>query len=51
MTKMTVKEFKSLKTMLKTKSTADVAKKTGWSETSLRRVKKSRSLKGYCDLC
>lgn len=48
---MTMADFKQLKQDLKAKSVTEVSDKSGWSATTLRRVKKARSFKQYREFC
>lgn len=51
MSRMTIKDFKDLKQSLKGKTVMELAIQTDFSATTLRRVKKSKSFKGYKELC
>lgn len=51
MTQLTVSDFRELKAQLKVNSVSEVADSSGWSPTTLRRIKKARSLKAYKALC
>jgi len=51
MTRLTHGEFKELKQAIKETSIAEVAEDTNWSKSTLRRIKKARSLKQYRELC
>lgn len=51
MTTLTAKDIKEFKAEMKVKTVYEVAETSGWSPTTLRRIKKSRSLKHYKELC
>jgi len=50
-TALTVEDFNALKQDIKQNGVMGALENTQWSETTLRRIKKARSLKHYRTLC